>query len=171
MKYLIFLGLILFSAAAARAQIAQGGTFRLEQAVVAGGGGTSVDAVGSIYKLNGTAGQSFAGKYGYGGTYTQQSGFWNAETLRPTAAAAVISGRVRTANGRGIRNVLIILTVAGGTTRTVLSGSFGNYRFTDVAAGQTVILTATAKQFSFSQPTQILSLTAETGGIDFIAVE
>jgi hypothetical protein len=61
------------------------------------------------------------------------------------------------------------LTEADGTTRTTLSGVSGQYRFTDIAVGQMVIVNATAKRFTFSQPTQVLNLLEEAGNVDFIA--
>ncbi len=56
------------------------------------------------------------------------------EPLAPTAANVQIGGRVMTANGRGIRNVLVTLTNANGTSRTVITGNFGYYRFAEIEA-------------------------------------
>jgi len=90
-------------------------------------------------------------------------------SLSPTAAAVTIGGRVMTADGRGIRNVRVSLIEQNGTSRTVLSSAFGYYRFPDVTAGQTVILSASGKRFNFDNPTQILSVNDEMEEINFTA--
>ena len=74
-----------------------------------------------------------------------------------------------TASGRGIRNVYITLTDSNGNTRMAVSSSFGYYRFADVAAGETYIISARGKRYTFSQPTQVLNINEDTDGINFIA--
>ena len=85
-----------------------------------------------------------------------------------TAATVSVGGRVMTSDGRGIRNVVIRLTDSEGNVRTAISNSFGHYRFNDVEAGATYILTASGKRFSFSQPSQVLNVNEETDDINFI---
>ncbi len=150
------------------AQVATGGSYTLNQSVIASGGGQN--STGGGFTVDGTVGQAAAGTNSSGSPFAVKSGFWTAEVFTPTAAGVSVSGRVRMTNGKGIRNVLITLTESDGTTRTTLSGFSGSYRFSEVAAGQTVILSATAKRFSFSQPTQVLSLTEDESGIDFIGI-
>lgn len=87
----------------------------------------------------------------------------------PTAAAVTISGRAITSTGRGITNVMIQLTDAGGVTRTALTSAFGYYRFADVQAGETVIISAYGKSYSFSQPTQVVNAFEDTAEINFVA--
>ncbi|MCA1622625.1 MAG: carboxypeptidase-like regulatory domain-containing protein [Acidobacteria bacterium] len=89
--------------------------------------------------------------------------------LAPTAATVSISGRVMTASGRGIRNVRLILTDTNGQIRTATTTSFGYYRFDDVPAGETYILSAIGKRYTFSQPVQVLNISEETDGVNFIA--
>ena len=89
--------------------------------------------------------------------------------LAPTAATVSVGGRVMTASGRGIRNVVIRLTDSEGNLRTAISTSFGYYRFNDVEAGATYILTASGKRFTFSQPSQVLNINDETDAVNFIA--
>ena len=88
--------------------------------------------------------------------------------LAPTAASVSIGGRALTTNGRGIRNVIIRLTDVNGIVRTATTTSFGYYRFADVAAGETYIITATGKRFMFSQPSRILNATGDVDDINFI---
>jgi len=87
----------------------------------------------------------------------------------PTAANVSIGGRVTTASGRGIRNVRLTLTDAHGESRTATTTAFGYYHFADVRAGETYILSAIGKRFSFSQQAQVLNINEETNAINFIA--
>ena len=169
-KTLAILAITLLSALAASAQIAQGGTYKLEQAVIASGGGSSSDAVSSLYTVSGTAGQSTAGNYSYGGTYTQQGGFWNADALSPTAAAAIVGGRVVRGDNIGIANVIV--TLIGGTMtapRIVRTNPFGNFRFDGVEAGQFYIVTVQHKRYGFGQNSQGFSLTENLTNLVFRA--
>ncbi|MEJ7848830.1 MAG: dockerin type I domain-containing protein [Pyrinomonadaceae bacterium] len=89
--------------------------------------------------------------------------------LTPTAAEVSIGGRFITAAGRGIRNVRITLTDSSGATRTAISTTFGYYRFDNVRAGETYIITATGKQYEFSPPTQVINVNEDTVDISFTA--
>ena len=151
------------------AQVATGGSYTLNQSVIASGGGQN--SIGGGFTVDGAIGQALAGAVSTNSPYTLRSGFFTPVPLAPTAAGVNIEGRVRMENGKGIRNVRITLTEADGSLRTTLSGVGGRYIFSDVVVGQTVILNASAKRFNFIQPTQVLSLTEEATGIDFIALE
>ena len=87
----------------------------------------------------------------------------------PTAATVSVSGRVMTSDGRGIRNVRLSLTDSNGQVRTATTTSFGYYHFEDVQVGETYILSASGKHYTFSQPLQVLNINGETDAVDFIA--
>jgi hypothetical protein len=125
-----------------------------------GGGGSSfVDSSASnITRINGVTG---------GGT--SQNGAVTVLPLAPTAATVSVGGRVMTANGRGIRNVRLTLTDSNGEVRTATTTSFGYYRFDDVQAGETYILSAIGKRYTFSQPVQVLNINEATDAVNFIA--
>ncbi|MCA1637887.1 MAG: carboxypeptidase regulatory-like domain-containing protein [Acidobacteria bacterium] len=90
------------------------------------------------------------------------------ETLAPTAASVTVGGRVMTTSDRGIRNVVVTMTDSQGNTRTTKTTSFGYYRFTDVAAGETYIFTARAKRFAFANNTQVHSIMEDINNINFV---
>jgi subtilisin-like proprotein convertase family protein len=90
-------------------------------------------------------------------------------TATTTAASVSVSGRVMTAQGRGIRNVLVRLVDEAGEVKTVVTSTFGYYRFADVAAGRGYIISASAKKYTFTQPAQVLSLVGERDDVYFIA--
>ncbi|MBS1793907.1 MAG: carboxypeptidase regulatory-like domain-containing protein [Acidobacteria bacterium] len=136
---------------AALAQIAAGPNYTLEKAVVANGGGASA---GTTFSVEDTGGQDAAGPQ-TGATFQLQGGFWTSN-LAPTAAAVSVSGRVRTIDGRGLRNAIVMLSDQSGAIRTTRTTSFGAFRFDEIAAGQTVILTVRSKLYRFAP--QILAV-------------
>ncbi len=90
-------------------------------------------------------------------------------TLPPpsTAAPVSLSGRVLTQNGSGVRNALVTLITEDGSRRTVRTGTFGNFEFTSIRSGQTVIVSAVSKQYTF--PSQAISLEDNITGVDLSA--
>lgn len=89
--------------------------------------------------------------------------------LVPTAASVSISGRVATASGRGIRNVVITMIDSNGNERTATSTAFGYYRFDDVSAGETVTLSAKAKRFKFNQSSIVRTTNESITDADFVS--
>jgi hypothetical protein len=77
----------------------------------------------------------------------------------PTAGTVSVSGRVMMANGRGIRNVQITLIETNGQIKTATTTAFGYYRFDDVMAVETIVLSAKARRFKFNQSTIIRTIT------------
>ncbi len=101
----------------------------------------------------------------------QQSACEKGSTERAVTAAGVyISGRVLTASGRGISNTTI--EISGGTLVQpviVRTNMFGYYRYENLQAGQTYILSVRAKQFRFANPSRIVTLDDNASGFDFIS--
>jgi hypothetical protein len=60
-----------------------------------------------------------------------------------------ISGRVLSSGGKGLQNAFVRLRDSAGQIRTVITNPFGYYRFTDVIAGATYTVEASAKRHSF----------------------
>lgn len=89
----------------------------------------------------------------------------------PTAANVTVGGRLTTAGGNPIRGVVVTLTAPDGQVRRVSTGTFGNYRFDDVAVGATYVLGVASKKFSFAEPTRVVMVTDELTGIDFVTSE
>ncbi len=85
-----------------------------------------------------------------------------------TAAPVTVGGRATTVTGRGIRGAFITLTDAAGNSRTAITNPFGYYRFNDVTTGETYILTARSKSYSFAQSSQVLNVTQQTDEINFV---
>ena len=129
------------------------------------------------FKVIGTAGSATTGTTSL--TITRNilenaGGFTLATTLTPgvftvtSAASSVnISGRVLTPQGRGLNGAQVKLTLADGSIRTVMTSSFGYYRFADVLAGQVVTVQIVSKKYGF-QP-QTVNLTGNVSDLNFVA--
>ena len=87
-----------------------------------------------------------------------------------TAADTFIAGKVKTAEGNGIRNATVVLTDANGNSRTVNTGSFGNYRFDNVAVGETYTVTVIGKRYAFTNAVQVVTVSGNIADLDFTAV-
>jgi hypothetical protein len=79
---------------------------------------------------------------------THGRGVWT--TAIPTAANVSLSGRVFSADGeRGLTNAHVVLTSPDGTSREVITGRLGSFRFDNVPAGATYTISVNAKRFIF----------------------
>lgn len=166
-NYQNFIVLLTFSILLSAIISAQsGGTFEITQSVVSNGGGTSS---GEAIRVTGTTGQSAAGTNSTGGQFGVRGGFWQG-FFSPTAAMVAISGRVLTAETRGISKARVTLTNANGVVRSILTNPFGNFRFDDVEAGQTYIISVKSKRYQFANETQVVFVSDEITGLDFNAL-
>lgn len=86
-----------------------------------------------------------------------------------TAANSSIMGRALTADGRGIRNAIVSITLPNGEIRTTATGSLGYYVFADLPVGQTYLLTISAKRYRFGEPSRFITLDDDVTGVDFVA--
>ncbi len=91
------------------------------------------------------------------------------DPLGPSAANVSVSGRITTADGRGISRVLLTLTDSNGITRMASTGSFGYYRFDDVPAGESYVLSVASKRYQFANTNRLISVSEDLTDVDFIA--
>ena len=89
-------------------------------------------------------------------------------TIIGSAAAVTIGGRVLTSDGRGLRDARITLTDTAGVMHSVTTGASGDYRFAEMATGQTVVITVSSKRFQFAQ--QVVFLTESLNELNFNAL-
>jgi hypothetical protein len=68
----------------------------------------------------------------------------------PAAFGVEVSGRVTTADGRGLRNAQVTLTDANGDARTVITGTFGYYRFEGIAPAAEYTVSVLSRRFRFT---------------------
>ncbi len=98
------------------------------------------------------------------------AGGWGLQFLVPTAAGVSVSGRVTTAESRGIRGAIV--TVTGNSLATpinVMTGVNGRYIVEGLTAGETYVITIRSRRFVFSSPSRIVTLNDNVTGADFVA--
>jgi hypothetical protein len=110
------------------------------------------------------------------GGFVQQSitgcfnGGWQLEFLPLTASSATISGRVMTADQRGIRNAKVVVTGESLQEPIIATtGSFGYYTVDGLAAGQTYVVTVNSKRYTFSVPSRAITLVDNLTDVNFVA--
>ncbi len=91
------------------------------------------------------------------------------QVLAPTAANVSISGRVIVDNGAGLRNAIVTLVKANGETVSARTATFGAYRFDNIEAGQTVIVSVRSKSYQFAP--QVVSVSDDLADLNFYTLE
>lgn len=89
----------------------------------------------------------------------------------PLAADMSLSGRVVTADDRGIANAKVTLYQPDGSAITTVTGRRGSYTFNGLEGGHTVIVSVAARRFVFSDPLRVVQLNDNVTGLDFVADE
>jgi CSLREA domain-containing protein len=128
--------------------------------------GTSGQRTGLLFNNPSTGTQMFQFNSGNPAANTTNGLF---SVLGPTATSVTVSGKVTNNQGRGIRNVLITMIDSAGRVQTAQTTAFGYYKFEAVAAGETVTLTAKARQFRFNQPTIVRTTNESVSNADFVS--
>jgi len=89
----------------------------------------------------------------------------------PTAGGASVEGSVVTPNGRGIKNVTVVLQNAGSSEfRSAITNAFGYFRFTDVEVGSFYTMSVQAKRYRFENNTYSFGLIEDVAGFTFVGV-
>jgi hypothetical protein len=98
------------------------------------------------------------------------AGGWGLQFVNSTAASVSLSGRVTTADGRGVRNARMVLSGVGlEHPRVATTSSFGYYTFEGLTAGQTYIVTINSKRYRFSMPSRVITLVDDLTDVNFTA--
>jgi hypothetical protein len=85
----------------------------------------------------------------------------------PTAAGITITGRLLTSVSQPVALGRVTLTDVNGLPRTVVTNGFGYFSFTEVAAGQTFVISVVARQFTFSP--RVITTDNDITDLDLIA--
>lgn len=89
------------------------------------------------------------------------------ERLTTTAASVSIDGRVLTNAGLPISGATVTVTDASGKVFSTRTNRLGVYRFTEMAAGETYIITPAHKRFVFAP--RVVNVTEDVSELDFQA--
>ncbi|CAN5456351.1 hypothetical protein BH10ACI1_BH10ACI1_13220 [soil metagenome] len=126
-----------------------------------------------IGALNADIAPSFAGKgkqtTNLFGTDQGAVTFYKPVFLVPTAAGVSISGRVQVQTGKAIRKVSVTLTAPDGSTRTIFTNALGYYRFDDISAGETYVISVRHDGFTFNPDSRVINAAENIENIDFTA--
>ncbi|MGI8641285.1 MAG: Ig-like domain repeat protein, partial [Pyrinomonadaceae bacterium] len=104
---------------------------------------------------------------GDGNFNTNTSAGVSQTVLAPTAASVEISGRVTTNSGRGISNARVTITDQAGNSRLATTSAFGYFRFDEVQAGETYVISVKSKRYSFAP--QVINVTENLTDLTFTA--
>ena len=90
--------------------------------------------------------------------------------IAPTAAGAIIAGRVTDGYGRAISSAAITIQDFTGNSKTFYTNTFGYYRTTEFEVGQSYVISISARRYTFSPAVQLVSLSNNIAGFNFVAV-
>lgn len=91
-------------------------------------------------------------------------------TVNRSAVGSMITGRVLTSDGRGIRNAIVILTDVAGNRRSATTSSFGAYMFENLDPNETYTLTIASRRYRFA-PRVINPNGGDLTNVDFVGLE
>jgi hypothetical protein len=83
----------------------------------------------------------------------------------PTAATVTVSGRVLSSGGTGVRGAIVTMNDMHGIQRSAITNAFGYYVFDGVQSGETFVMRASARRYTFSAKT--VNVTDSLTDIDF----
>ncbi|MEP7213310.1 MAG: Ig-like domain repeat protein [Acidobacteriota bacterium] len=90
------------------------------------------------------------------------------QVVGPTAANVSVSGRIVSADGRGIPSARVFITDSAGYARYIVTNPFGYYRFLDVQAGGTYIISVSSKGYVFEPSSIVRQIGEDAADVDFV---
>jgi hypothetical protein len=89
----------------------------------------------------------------------------------PTAATAVISGRVFDIYGGAVRDIIVSAANLGtGEVRSTRTNNFGAYRFAELTVGENYVITVRSRRYTFAADSIAVTLMDDLSGQDFTAI-
>ena len=85
------------------------------------------------------------------------------------SAAASVSGRVITPDGRGLRNATVSITDPRGVRRTVTTSSFGYYSFENIPADEAYKIAVSSRLYRFAS--RAVQVEDNLSNVDFVGIE
>ncbi len=97
------------------------------------------------------------------------TGVFSVRVREDVSNNVIISGRITTPDGRGLRSATVWIIDPQGATRAVTTGSFGFYSFENVAAGQTYMINVSSRLYRFAS--RSLLANDNLTNVDFVGLE
>lgn len=88
----------------------------------------------------------------------------------PTAATALISGRIFDIFGGAVKDVIVSVTAPNGDVRSTRTNNFGAYRFSELPVGESYVITVRSRRYTFAADSIIVTLMNDLNGQDFTAI-
>ena len=89
----------------------------------------------------------------------------------PTAATAMVSGRISNAYGGYVSGVSVSVTnLSTGEMRSTRTNTFGVYQFTELAVGNNYLITVSSRRYQFAVDSRIVTLMDNLAEQDFTAI-
>jgi hypothetical protein len=73
------------------------------------------------------------------------------------------------ADGRGIPNTRISVVLPSGESKFTITNPFGFYHFDDIGVGQAYVFQASVREYTFSAPTQLVTVNDSVDNVNFVA--
>lgn len=132
---------------------------------------TAADATanGTSRDSNGEASGTYVRALVTTGSYAQNNhtvdfGFM----LPPTSAGIIVAGRVVDPSGRGLPRVKVTITnPQTSAVKTVITNSFGYFSFSDLEAGDSYVVSVSAKAYNFDPDTQFIKAYSSINNVLF----
>jgi Carboxypeptidase regulatory-like domain len=93
----------------------------------------------------------------------------NIGCLTVTAASVPVSGRVMSGKGTGVSRAVVTMADDRGNIFSTRTNSFGYYKFDNVTAGNSYVVSVSSKLYQFES--QVVSVTDAIADLDFYAQE
>ncbi|HVE55422.1 MAG TPA: carboxypeptidase-like regulatory domain-containing protein, partial [Pyrinomonadaceae bacterium] len=88
----------------------------------------------------------------------------------PTAATAVLSGRVFDIYGGAVRDVIVSVSGTNGEVLSTRTNNFGFYRFTELPVGESYAISVSSRRYTFATDSRIVMLMDDLSDQDFTAI-
>ena len=90
----------------------------------------------------------------------------------PTASSATIEGVISDKSGGGVGNVVIYLSSMDGVLNSrAITNPYGYYKFVEIPAGNSYVLTLTAKGYTFSPASTVINVNDNIVDLNFVATK
>jgi hypothetical protein len=96
-------------------------------------------------------------------------GGWGIEFVSVTAADAIISGRVTSEDGNGIRGARVTMVDSHGVARSVMTSSLGYYQFEEVETGESYLLGVSSRRYRFEN--RLVQVVDSLHEVNFVGIE
>lgn len=88
----------------------------------------------------------------------------------PTAATAVISGRIYDIYGGAVKDVIVSVTSPNGEVRSMRTNNFGAYRFGELPVGESYVITVRSRRYAFANDSLVVVLMGDLSEQNFTAI-